>query len=140
MGDRQTVAALVARIPIADFGHDHWSVFGYLETRVVDHDGVIDKHHLRCVNDRHPHRAHEGGDASRHPTRLRGDVAVVQGHDDWDCLDDIEAAGLADNVGTGMYPVYRLTDLGREVAGALRGHRGQGGTWREFFWPRAVQP
>ena len=122
-------------VPIEEFGHDHWSTFGYLEVRIVDHGGVVEKHHLRCINARHPLRAHEGGDASEIPTRLRGDAKLAD-HDDWDCLDDFEEAGLVENVNTGMHPVYRLTDLGREVAGMLRGHKGQGGQWREFFWPQ----
>lgn len=121
-------------VPIEDFGHDHWSTFGYLETRIVDYGGVVDKHHLRCIHKRHPHRAHAGGDATRYPTRLRGG-ATLANHDDWDCLDDFEAAGLVDNAGTGMHPVFQLTDLGREVAGKLRAHKGQGGQWRDFVWP-----
>lgn len=121
-------------VPIEEFGHDHWSTFGYLETRVVDHGGIVAKQHLRCINARHPHRAHEGGDASAHLTRLRRDVKLAE-HDDWDCLDDFEAAGLVENIGTGFHPVYRLTELGRDVAAKLRGHKGQGGNWREFFWP-----
>lgn len=121
-------------VPISDFGHDHWSTFGYVETRIVDHGGVVAKHHLRCINVRHPHRAHEGGDASEIPTRLRGD-RLLSDHDDWDCLDDLETAGLLETSGTGLHPVFHLTERGREVAGKLRG---QGGQFREFFWPPAM--
>ena len=121
-------------IPITEFGKDHWSAFAYVETRIVDHGGVVAKQHLRCIRKRHPHRAHEGGDASAYPTRLRGGRTQPD-HDDWDCLDDLEEAGLLENAGTGMNPVFRLTNLGREVAGKLRGHKGQGGQFSEFFWP-----
>jgi len=117
-------------INVNEFGRDHWSAFGYIETRIVDHGGVPQKNHLRCIVKRHPFFAHEGGDASRYPTRLKG--RVQEDHDDWDCLEDLEGAGLLDNVGTGVNPVYRLTDLGREVAGRLRGHKGQGGTFATF--------
>jgi hypothetical protein len=119
-------------IPIENFGHDHWSVFGYIETRVVDYGGIPAKEHLRCIHARHPFFAHRGGDASAYPTRLRGGRELAD-HDDWDCLDDIEAAGLIENIGTGAHPVFLLTDHGREIAGKLRGHKGQGGKWDEFF-------
>jgi hypothetical protein len=120
------------RVPIDDFGADHWSTFGYIETRIVDHGGVPLKHHLRCVIRRHPFFAHEGGDASRYPTRLRGDRKLAN-HDDWDCLDDLEAAGLLENRGTGANPVFCLTPRGEEIAGKLRAHKGRGGNWSEFF-------
>jgi hypothetical protein len=119
-------------VPIEAFGADHWSTFGYLEVRVVDHGGVVRRENLRVIHRRHPAFAHEGGDASKYPTRLRGGQKLFE-HDDWDCLDDFETAGLAKNVGTGVNPVYRLTDKGREIAGLLRGHKGAGRSWAEFF-------
>lgn len=128
----------MAPVPIEQFGHDHWSTFGYLETRIVDYGGVVDKHHLRCVHRRHPHRAHDGGDATKHPTRLRGDVTLAY-HDDWDCLDDFEVAGLVETSGTGLHPVFALTELGHEIAGKLRAHKARGGRWRDFVWPEIVR-
>jgi hypothetical protein len=119
-------------IPVEAFGHDHWSTFGYIETRIVDYGGIPRKEHLRCIHERHPFFAHSGGDASRYPTRLRGDQ-VKRHHDDWDCLDDIEAAGFIENVGTGLYRVYRLTQLGKNLAAKLRAHKADGGKWSEFF-------
>jgi hypothetical protein len=120
-------------IPIEEFGRDHWSTFGYLEVRVVDHGGVVDRRHMRCHHGRHPQFAHEGGDAVDTPTRLRGGFRIYH-HDDWDCLEDLEAAGLLESGGTGLHPVYSLTDLGREVVGKLRAHKARGGTWDEFSW------
>jgi hypothetical protein len=121
-----------SHVPLVEFGKDHWSTFGYIETRVVDHNGLPERQHLRCIEQRHPFFAHRGGDASKYPTRLRGG-RLKHDHDDWDCLDDLEEARLIDNIGTGVNRVYRLTDFGRKVAGQLRGHRGQGGQWDEFF-------
>lgn len=125
-------------VPIEQFGHDHWSTFGYLETCVVDDGGVVDKVRLRCIHARHPYGAHRGGDATRYPTRLRGGVELAH-HDDWDCLEDFEAAGLCENNGTGTYPVFALTPLGREIAGKLRAHKARGGQWREFAWPETLE-
>lgn len=119
-------------IPIEDFGRDHWSTFAYIETCVVDCGGRVAKERMRCIHKRHLFFAHRGGDASAYPTRLRGGRKRNE-HDDWDCLDDIEVAGLIENIGTGLNPIFLLTDFGREVAGKLRGHKGQGGTFDEFF-------
>jgi hypothetical protein len=46
--------------------------------------------------------------AKKYPTRLRNDVELSD-HDDWDCLDDAEAAGLIESAGTGINPTYKLT-------------------------------
>jgi hypothetical protein len=90
-----------------------------------DHGGVVRRENLRVIHRRHPAFAHEGGDASKYPTRLRGGQKLAD-HDDWDCIEDFEVVGLAENVGTGVNPVYRLTDKGREVAGLTRGRAGRG--------------
>ena len=95
-------------IPIEDFGRDHWSTFAYIETCVVDCGGRVAKERMRCIHKRHPFFAHRGGDASAYPTRLRGGRKRNE-HDDWDCLDDIEVAGLIENI-----------DICRAPAGALQ--------------------
>lgn len=87
-------------VPPEKFGKDHWSTFAYVETRIVDHRGTINHDHMRCDADRHPilrasKRAALFGmsAATKYPTRL---VAGHQrrDHDDYDCLDDLIAAGL----------------------------------------------
>ncbi len=128
----RTTDSATPRVLIHAFGHDHWSALGYIETRIVDHGGVPVRCHLRCIERRHPFFAHEGGDASGYPTRLRGGRTLPD-HDDWDCLEDLEAAGLIQNKNTGAHPVFCLTPRGEEIAGKLRAHRGRGGNWSEFF-------
>lgn len=114
------------------FGRDHWSLFAYVECRVVDHRGIPDRTHLRCDPARHPAHAHEG---SRHggpfPTRL-ADGVLLPNHDDWDCLDDLEAAGLLSSHGTGVNPWFKLTRKGLRVAALLRAHKAKGGQFAEF--------
>jgi len=129
---------LPAPVPIEEFGADHWSTFGYIETRIVDHDGVPAFHHLRCLAARHPLFQHRGGDAGRYPTKLKGGRTLYD-HDDWDCLDDLVAAGLLENKGTGANPVYCLTPRGEEIAGKLRAHKGRGGKWDEFVPPTVAK-
>lgn len=128
---RRSVLTPPGSIPIEHFGQDHWSTFAYVETCVVDHGGLVTKERMRCIDQRHPFFAHRGGDASRYPTRLKGE-RVQTNHDDWDCIDDLEAAGLLENKGTGATPVFCLTVYGEEVAGRLRVHKGRGGNWSEF--------
>lgn len=100
-------------VPIGLFGKDHWSTFAYVETRAVDHKGLLSHDHLRCHAGRHPvmmaaKRRLLAVDNtmfdSRYPTRLKssptpGDdgrfgVTELPDHDDYDCLDDLITAGL----------------------------------------------
>jgi len=123
-----------APIPMSQWGKDHWSTFAYIETRITDHKGVPNKQHMRCDPKLHPAHAHEGSHMGPPaPTRLRD--GELPNHDDWSCLEDAEAAGLLTNNGTGMFPVYVLTDKGGEVTDALRKHKRQGGSFGNFRYP-----
>ena len=107
----------MSAVAIDEFGRDHWSLLAYAECRAVDHRGALDARHLRL-------------DGGRHPTMARhGSIA---GHSDTDCLDDLEAAGLLINRGTGVNPVVVMTDLGWQVAWALRRWRAGGGSAGDF--------
>lgn len=92
--------------PIAPerFGKDHYSTLLYVETCAVDCGGKLDHDRMRCDLSRHPVLAAAGRtaavfgkpDGRAYPTQLRpvdGQPAVVAGHDDYDCLDDLVAAG-----------------------------------------------
>ena len=115
-------------IGIEKFGKDHWSTFGYIETRIVDHGGRPAKYHMRC-GFHHPLHRHLIDEAPS--TRLR-DKETQAGHDDWDCLDDLEEAGLLTSSGTGMFPVYALTTEGERVAAELRSFKAKGGNFSDF--------
>lgn len=140
------------RVPMERWGQDHWSTLGYLECRIVDHKGRISHAHMRCHGRRHPIMfAAKGnlgmvGDGSQFPTRLRdGELAD---HDDYDCVDDMIAAGLvtvtlqdapAGTLVTGLVEAelmtratYALTPRGQDIAGQLRAHKGNGGNWHTF--------
>ena len=126
---RDEVAVAVER-----FGPDHWSTFMFAETVWVDRHGSPDIRRMRCDRSRHPQFAHMPrslDDGTKYPTRLAGDVALPD-HDDWDCIDDCAAAGLLTIEGTGMHPIWKLTDEGQRVASALRAHRANGGTYATF--------
>lgn len=121
------------RVPIEKFGKDHWSTFAYLECRVVDNEGMPNRTQMRCDPDRHPAFAHSSslGEPRKYPTRI-ADGESLDNHDDWDCVDDMEAVGLVKIDGTGVFPVWSLTDYGSFVAAKLRAHKGKGGNFSDF--------
>jgi hypothetical protein len=131
-------------VPIAEWGQDHWSVFAYLETAVVDHRGVINNVKMRCNARLHRIFANLGfggqvRNGAAYPTLLKGGV-LLERHDDWSCLEDMIAAGLmqswfydtgAKMLGSGVARV-EFTDLGWTLAGQVRAHRGKGGNYANF--------
>lgn len=141
------------RLPIDVWGKDHWSTLAYLETRIVDYRGKISHDHMRCHRGRHPimyaakRRFITSGDGSAYPTRLWGGREATD-HDDYDCIDDMIAAGLvtvtmppapAGTLVTGLVEAelmtratYALTEYGLGIAGQLRAHKGRGGNFRDF--------
>lgn len=119
-------------VSIEHFGRDHWSTFAYIETRCVDHGGVPDRRRMRTDRDRHPAYVapYTPEFSQKYPTRLKSGEKT--NHDDWDCAEDLEAAGLIEIKGAGLHPVYKMTDRGNEVAGRLRSHKTKGGSIATF--------
>lgn len=137
-------------VPIEWFGRDHWSTLAYLETVVVDQGGKIDNRRMRTDSRRHrtlaarPHLTA----GKKYPTRLAGG-RLLENHDDWDCLQDMEAAGLVTVVLREFRgPFFNsnrvtvgLTERGWKVAAEVREHKGSGGSFSSFVRDeRAGQP
>jgi len=137
-------------VPIEDFGKDHWSLLAYVETLCVDShkDGVgeIDKRRIRTNGKTHPLHAvnrHIVGDWSpEYGTRLAGywdsmgkvvPERQIWPHDDWDCLNDLEAAGLIEVMSEANGFVL-MTEKGLKVAAALRAYKTKGGMFSGFRW------
>lgn len=118
-------------VPLEQFGRDHWSTFAYVECRAVDNEGTIAKHHMRCDPLRHPEHAHINWSEDI-PTRLLGGVPLPQ-HDDWDCIEDLEAANLLTVTGTPRSPLVTLTEFGQHVASQLRAFLASGGSYSTFI-------
>lgn len=133
-------------IPINQWGQDHWSTFAYLETLVVDGDGVIDNRRMRCNPRLHRELANMGGfertviDGSKYPTRLK-DGATKEKHDDWSCLEDMVAQGLIDAFWRLKHPdevfgnteaKIKFTPQGMKIAHQLREFKAQGGRCQDF--------
>jgi len=125
------------RISIEAFGRDHWSTLAYIETVCVDNSGVPARDRMRVNQERHPGLVGEQQARScvkwqdSYSTRLKGNTRV-KGHDDWDVADDLAAAGLIEINGTGLHPVFKMTDFGHVIAGRLRIHKANGGNFANF--------
>jgi hypothetical protein len=120
-------------VPVNQFGKDHWSTFAYIETRLVDYKGVLNRDHMRCKSNRiaFHNAANAMVGAANYPTKLKGGV-LLDDHDDWDCVDDLESAGFLRWEGTGVNPVFKLTELGQKVAQQLRAHKAEGKNFASF--------
>ncbi len=128
-------------ISVKRFGKDHWSTFGYIETVCVDDKkgiGTIDHRRMRCNTKTHPLLAHLPEWDTKYGTRLKGYFEyrdkhkyILPEHDDWDCLDDLETAGLLEILST-INGLIILTDKGNKVAGRLRTHKAEGGCFADF--------
>ncbi len=136
-------------VPVSDWGKDHWSLVAYVEIRCVDNGGVLDHDRMRTNQERHPGLA---GPASaglsegrnwrpEWGTRLSGyfledgetDLTrQMFNHDDWDVLDDIEAAGYVKIGGAGINPVIFMTRVGAAIAALLRVHKAAGKHFASF--------
>ncbi len=126
------------RVKMSEFGKDHWSLLAYVETLCVDGRGngvgEIDKRRLSCNPKRHPvHAVNEGMCKWKddYSSRLADGAAPVPGHDDWDCLDDLEAAKLLE-IMSEVNGFVILSDRGREMAGRIRAHKSKGGSFANF--------
>lgn len=139
--------------PVERFGKDHWSLLAYVESCCVDGtngQGQLRRDPMRCNPQNHRMVAgpYSHGDLweQRYSTRLAGffespdrndpEKAIAAGlqlrdHDDWDCLDDLEAAGFIE-VRSLVNGYVSMTDKGREVAARLRAHKAGGGMFAHF--------
>lgn len=126
-------------ISIHLFGKDHWSTFAYAEHCAVERK-PLDKEKMRCDADRHPLQANSGNRLSFSTTKYPSIIkpagldegkTLVADHDDWDCIEDLEAAGLLE-LHTLTNPFVKLTDLGWKVSTELRAHKAQGKNFHGF--------
>ena len=133
-------------VKIAEFGKDHWSLFGYLETCTVDlhpstpGGGEFNHERIRINSGRHApvNRRRSGPDwKPSYGSRLCGyfdaeDPALqLPWHDDWDCVEDMEREDLLRIVNY-VNGFFILTPLGLNVASALRRHKTNGGMFADF--------
>lgn len=96
-------------IPPDEFSRDHWTLLAYAFCR-LGQGGQLE-----------PERMRRNPGAERYPTRTRS--GTVEGHDDFDCIVDLEAAGVLVVTGSGLHPAVRFTTpglvLGQWLCGAM---------------------
>lgn len=123
--------------PLDRWGKDHWSTLAYLHTCIVNGQPP-NREKMRVDVDIHPGQENSGCRlGSKYPTILR-DGGILINHDDWSCLEDAEALGMVEAVGTGLHPDYVFTDLGWKVARALAEFKKSGGQFGQFSYPLPV--
>lgn len=149
----------MSNVPVSKYGKDHWSMLAYVETCCVDGRngvGILNNTRVRCNGATHPlHDAnsHSSSWKPEYSTRLfgffdfpdRGDTAKavaaglqVLGHDDWDCLNDLEAAGYIEVISESNGHV-RMTKEGSRVNGLLREHKAGGGMYANFVLNKTLE-
>jgi hypothetical protein len=146
-------------VPLEKFGKDHWSTLAYAESVMMECGGFqvgLDPRmrqgrrnyrvmREQCIRPKRTSRVHPDMamimDSKAHGTRLK-DGIVVEGHDDWHCIQDLAQLGYfrigveianADRVQPGVF--LHLSPAGRKVADALRQHKENGGTFSTFTPP-----
>lgn len=117
---------------IEQFGKDHWSVFAYSECCCVDSNHRLDNRRLRVNEAKRPIRSNGLGWDGKYGTRVKQGGIPDSSHDDIDCLDDLEKAGLIEQIGTLINPAVRLTKKGMRIAAKLRQHKATGGQFATF--------
>jgi len=142
-----STATASKNIPVERWGKDHWSTLAFIEVLCVDYKGLLsDKHRrsLRCNPKTHPASGYWLGKPrweKSYGTRLKGFYTdngkprpqlQLQSHDDWDCIEDMEAAGVLENNGSAINPMFKLTEQGLRYCAALRRFKANGGTFAKF--------
>ena len=122
-------------VEMKDWSKDHWSTFTYVECRCVDYKGELNFKHIRCNEGFHLElplaKIYALGEwHDKYSTRIKGGEQI-RGHDDWDCMEDLQAAGFMKIVSMPDLKV-EMTDVGWEVLKHLRKHKAAGGVFSSF--------
>jgi hypothetical protein len=132
-------------VPITLFGRDHWSTLAYAETVMVEcggfqigFDGRMRqcRHNFRvmreeCNNPKRPRRCGIGIPMEPKYSTILADGSVVDGHDDWHCIQDMVENGLLSGECQPGETLH-LTELGKSFVAQLRDHKRKGGTYKNF--------
>lgn len=126
----------MSAIPIENFGKDHWSVLSYVKSKCEeskDEVGVLERMEMRCNVNTHPQWAPKvlhkeslqwgPGQGTRlagyfdfpegtDPEKYLSAGVQLRDHDDWDCLEDLRAAGYIEVISMDQ-GLVKLTSLGK---------------------------
>lgn len=143
---------------ISHFAKDHFSLLLLIESlQFESKDGIakINIATMRCNPTSHPlHHVNRFPWKDSWGTKLKGfsdfsqkhDIYCAEKnnlflsqHDDWDCLEDLEKAGLLEIVSF-MNGYAMLTQKGIHLALSLRQHKLNGGTLNNFEYSKNILP
>jgi hypothetical protein len=121
-------------IPVDKWGKDHWSLLAYIETCCVDQKGHFELVRIRVNPYTHPlcavgmlsHRKWKPD----YDTLLNDGTRLIN-HDDIDCLDDLEVAGMV-FIKSLVNGFAYLTPLGITVSAKLREYKIAGKNYKDF--------
>lgn len=152
-----TKTTTVPTVPIEQFGKDHWSLLAYIETCCVDGSGELVHDRMRTNPDHNVDLGRSRGMCfvadgkltssdnwwkDEYSTRLKSfpwksksekEKAKhrVSGHDDWDCLDDLEKTEFVRLISY-VNGFVQITDAGLAMAAKIRAHKAKGGYFADF--------
>jgi len=117
-------------IPPQKWSKDHWSMLAYVSTSF---EQPLDRERLRCNEHNH---APLKGFRNVKPWQNENGTVLADGtrldwHDDWDILEDLEAAGYLEIISL-VNAKVSLTDLGFKHVIALYRHKQAGQTFRQY--------
>jgi hypothetical protein len=142
-------------VPVKDFSKDHWSLLGYIESRVHSHQvapftGELNKDNIRInpTGDYEilstPFRGSILPDRNwkeEYGTRLWGffehdgipadKTKILPQHDDINCLNDLENAGIIEVLSLVNFYI-KLTEKGQKIASELRAWKNKGEMYYNF--------
>lgn len=137
------------KTPIEHFGKDHWSLLAYAESTCVNGTegfGNLSSNRMRCNKEKHPLLSSGNNWKTEYSTRLKGFFefpdrsdaekaiqagVMIEGHDDWDCLNDLDEAGLIE-IKSLVNGSITMTKKGMELTNKIREHKCEGGSFSNF--------
>ena len=143
------MSKLFNTISMLKFGRDHWSLLAYIESSCVNSQGgicTIEKNRMRCNPVKHPLLSSGIQWKDEYGTRLAQfdpsdgneesfrKSTQISGHDDWDCLDDLESSGFIEILSLSN-PTVKMTGKGLLVSSNLREFKAAGGSFSRFSFP-----
>ena len=129
---------------------EQYVISGNVVRRMMDGVASVGAHHLTIVGNSLIDSSESAANfwKPEYGSRLKGyfkedgtfdKTKLLLDHDDFDCLDDLETAGLIQNVGTMVNPYAELTKKGAQISSLLTLHKQKGGMYAEFDYKKKME-
>lgn len=116
------------------FSKHHWGLMAYLGCLTANRLN-IDKRRMRCNENKHPllNGKPVYMNWSNNSSTVLKDSSVINGHDDWDCLNDLEEHEFVKVISL-VNCVFLLTEKGANCVKQLTLHKQSGGKYKNFMF------